>query len=359
MRIIVAIANHGTKNDQYASRLIDEYRAMSHDVQIVVLSNIQKNWGDDVEVRVPLPSKNPWSLPFAHKELFASRLEEYDLFIYSEDDTLVTEQHIDSFMRADRVLDEDEVPGFLRSEHDDQGNTFLSTVHSFYYWDPASVKTVDGHTFAYYSNEHAACYMLTQAKLRRAIASGGFLVGPHQGRYDMLVSAATDPYTRCGFKKMICTSSIDEFILPHLPSVYVGLYGLDRDEFDLQLAAILQVDRGERPRERLLDSETKIWRRRYSKNLYEPSDDRILSSIAEDSKTVLSIGCGWGATEAAIKASGRSVVGVALDSVMAANAERRGIEVVSGSVDSVVAQLEGKKFDTVVVSNILHLFADP
>src|ERR1700719_3961404 len=113
MKILVAIASYGTNKDSYLRQLIAEYRGMSYHVDIVVVSNISKDLGDAVEVSVGLPAKDPWSLPFAHKRIFADRLEQYDLFIYSEDDTLITERHIENFVKATRVLKDDEIAGFL------------------------------------------------------------------------------------------------------------------------------------------------------------------------------------------------------------------------------------------------------
>src|SRR5882672_4896242 len=91
LRALVAIASFGTANDRFLQRLIREYRAMPFDIDIVVLSNLDKAVGTGVEVVVGLPTRNPWSLPFAHKKIFVDRVKKYDLFIYSEDDTLITE----------------------------------------------------------------------------------------------------------------------------------------------------------------------------------------------------------------------------------------------------------------------------
>lgn len=99
IRTLVAIANFGLKNTKYLEKLLKEYRSMvNYEVHIVVLSNIPKVIGPDVEVRVGLPDRDPWSLPFGYKELFANRVEHYDLFIYSEDDTLIEELNIDAFV---------------------------------------------------------------------------------------------------------------------------------------------------------------------------------------------------------------------------------------------------------------------
>ena len=114
MKILVAIANYGNKNMGFLNTVIKEYRSMSYRIDIVVLSNIPKVLGPGIEVKVGLPSKNPWSLPFGHKKLFAERANDYDLFIYSEDDTLITENNIRAFLDVTRILPEHEIAGFLR-----------------------------------------------------------------------------------------------------------------------------------------------------------------------------------------------------------------------------------------------------
>ena len=81
MKLLVVIANYGTGNDQYLSRVLAEYQNMEFDSQIVVTTNLAKKLDGKVEVITGLPAKNPKSLPFAHKRIFAERLEKsYDLF---------------------------------------------------------------------------------------------------------------------------------------------------------------------------------------------------------------------------------------------------------------------------------------
>src|SRR6516162_5834322 len=92
-RVLVAIANYGTSNDPYLARLVQEYKAMPFDLHIVILSNLKKQ-REGTENLVGLPTKNPWSLPFAHKKVFAERIHQYDLFVYSEDDILITEHNL-------------------------------------------------------------------------------------------------------------------------------------------------------------------------------------------------------------------------------------------------------------------------
>ena len=89
--------------------------------------------------------------------------------------------------------------------------------------------------------------MLTQNQLRRAINSGGFLVGPHQWKYHLPETAATDPYTQCGFTKVIPISHFDDFTVHHLPNKYVGKYGVDGPDLRAQLDTMLRIARGKSP----------------------------------------------------------------------------------------------------------------
>ena len=52
MKILVAIASYGTGNDRYLRQLLATYRAMPYAVHIVVLSNVPRDLGPDVEVIV-------------------------------------------------------------------------------------------------------------------------------------------------------------------------------------------------------------------------------------------------------------------------------------------------------------------
>src|SRR5579872_5121468 len=116
-RILVALASYGMGNDCYLAQLVAEYRSMPFHVDIVVLSNLNKKVPPGVEtVVVDLKGQNPWSLPFPHKQIFASHLNDYDVFIYSEDDTLVSETNLRAFLEMSDAVRENEIPGFLRFE---------------------------------------------------------------------------------------------------------------------------------------------------------------------------------------------------------------------------------------------------
>jgi SAM-dependent methyltransferase len=360
MKLLVSIASYGTGNDPYLEHVIREYRSMPHEVDIVVLSNLAKEVPAGVELVVGLPTSDPWSLPFAHKRVLADRVDRYDLFIYSENDILITEKNIAAFLWATTLLPEAEVAGFLRTELGPDGRKYYPDVNKMYHWEPRSVVPRGGHIFACFTCEHAGCYILTRRQLRRAIDSGGFLVEPHEGKYDLACTAATDPYTQCGFKKMICVSDLDPFLVPHLSNKYVGTeYDLEESDFDRQIAALIDIQEGRRSRKQLLNTETPFPLLASSKSYYEPQRPDILESIPPGVESLLSVGCGWGALEECLVQRGIRVVGMPLDSVISACAEARGVRTVSPDFEIAWKELADLGFDCILVSNILHLAPAP
>ena len=361
MKALVAIASYGLTNEKYLARLVSEYQSMSLDVDIVVISNLRKPVAPGVEVLVvDLKGKDPWSLPFIHKELFASRIDNYELFIYSEDDTLILERNLRAFLDVSAVLPEDEIPGFLRFEEAPDGKLNYPEMHGHFHWDPGSVRVRGDHTLAFFTNEHSACYVLTREQLRRAIVSGGFLVPAHSGKYDLLCTAATDPYTQCGFRKLICISHLADFLIHHLPNKYVGTsFGVDDAELRRQVQVLLQLGKKKYLRTSLFDTETKLPDWRHSKSYYEEIQTAVIDAIPAGVRTVLSIGCGWGATEARLALRGLRVTAVPIDAVIAGGAQAEGVEVVTGDFATIRTKLSGRKFDCLLLSNTLHLISDP
>jgi hypothetical protein len=321
MRVLVAIANYGLKNVEYARQVIREYRSMPFDVEIYVLSEAQKQYGTDAKVLVGLPSRDPWTLPFGHKALFAANVDRYDLFVYAEDDTLIRTENILAFLKASEALGEELIPGFVRYELYPDGRKNYPDVYSHYHWIPGSVAKIGDYVFARFSNDHAACYMVTHRQLRKAIASGGFLVSPHSGRYDLICSAGTDPYTQCGFRRVVCFSHLREFEVHHLSNVYVNRVGLNDDRYRLQTEALMEILDHTRSPDELLPTEKPIPTSMWDKSYYEPCRYDLEQLIPAKAREVLSVGCGWGATEAWIEQSGRRVTAIPLDSVIGALGE--------------------------------------
>ena len=359
LRMLVAIASYGEKNIALLHKVIDGCRAMDFGVDIVVFSNTPKDLGSDVDVVVGLPSRDPWSLTFAHKSLFARRVEHYDLFLYIEDDMGITPAHVDAFLRLTPYLEEDEVAGFLRFELDETMTPVLLDAHDRFHLQPEVGRRRGPYVVGQFTNEHAGMYLLTQAQLRRAIATGNFLRPPCEGLYGMPETAATDPYTVCGLRKVICLSALDDYLIQHLSNRYQGKWGVPLPEFRQQVQTQLDIVNGRHPATTLGHRESKLLHGELSKSYYEPPLEPVIGLVPPHAASLLSIGCGWGATEARLKARGMDVTVVPLDSIIGAATARHGFEVVYGSLGEGLEALVGRRFDCVLITNLLHLLPEP
>jgi len=359
LRLLVVIASYGQRNLPFLKQIIQTYQNMTMEVGLIVVSESPKELGRGVKVVVGLPSGNPWSLPFAHKAVFAENVERYDLFVYTEDDIEVAEGQIQAFLRATAAMGPDEIPGYLRYETSQDETKLLTDVHGSFCWKPESARHRGEYTIAEFTNEHAGFYILTQAQLRQAIASGGFLKKPYEGRYGLPETAATDPYTCCGFRKVICISALDEFLIRHMSNLYVNRHGVPLSRFKEQVQTLIDIGNSTHPVSTLCEVESKMLHLDWSKHYYEAPSEAFLKMVPEDAKQILSIGCGWGATENRLKQRGAEVTALPLDSVIGAAAARLGIEVIYGTLEECLTNLEGRRFDCVLISNLLHLQPNP
>jgi SAM-dependent methyltransferase len=356
--MLVAIASYGTAQDHYLEKLLSEYRKIKAEKRIVVLTDRIKHV-DGAELLIGLPSRNPYSLPFAHRKLFADNADKFDLFMYTEDDTLLTEKHIESFLSAQERLKDGEIAGFIRSETSPEGKKYITSINTHFRWFPDSVVEREGELFAQLSNQHSGCFIATRQQLNRAVESGGFLVEPYMGTYGMLESAASDIYTRCGLRRLICVSRIQDFIVPHLPNKYYLKMGIPLEELEFQTRSLDELNRNGRWNGSLFNPLTTLPGFRGSKVLFEKPDEKLLEIVPSSAKNLLSIGCGWGENELWLGRKGVDVTAVPIDTVFADALRRRGIRTVEGPFDEVIQCLNGKQFDAVLMADVLHLVENP
>ncbi len=360
LKILVVIASYGRRNDAYLRRVIQEYLALPYRCDVVVCSNVAKPVPAGVELVVGLPTPDPWSLPFAHKQPMAERVDDYDLFIYSEDDTLATRENIESFLRVSSFLHCDEIAGFLRYEQCPDGTIRYCDVNGHYHWDHASVVQRGPYRFASFTNEHAAFFILTRQQLKRAIASGGFLVPPHHGKYDLACSAATDPYTQCGFRKLVCISHLREYLLHHLPDKYIDTrFGTSEIQFAMQLDVLLDPTLNLAGIGSLIPVQTRLKDAWFSKDYYEPARAECLRPFLPPCATFCPLAAARETSERELTQRGAKVCAVCLDPVIAACARSSSIETVCGDLPQVANQLGCLRFDAVLFANVLHLAANP
>jgi len=85
--------------------------------------------------------------------------------------------------------------------------------------------------------------------------------------------------------------------------------------------------------------------------------DDVLTLIPNSAKTILSIGCGAGMTEAQLVNRGCQVTGIELDETAAKRAQKNGLKVINQTAEQGLSQLSGSRFECIILADILeHLY---
>ncbi len=85
----------------------------------------------------------------------------------------------------------------------------------------------------------------------------------------------------------------------------------------------------------------------------------VLTAVPQNTKSVLSVGCGAGRTEAELIKRGIEVVGVELNPKAAKLAQERGLTILEGDASEVDVGVTGGLYDCIIYSDILEHLPDP
>lgn len=214
MKIKICINNFGDSQLGYLDRILQEYKYYKkYKVDITIHTTVPiLNYKQVIH-----PESIGQSLPYPCRQEMADALDAFDIFIYSENDILITEDNVDAFLEYGNTLPDNQVPGFMLYEQRGSQKIMISLCE---YYGPSFKKTYPNGFMV--NNQHQACWVLTKKHLKMAIDSGGFLVEPHWGPYGIIEQGASDPYTQCGLEKLYPydIGMVERLLIRHLPLKY-------------------------------------------------------------------------------------------------------------------------------------------
>ncbi|MBX2962819.1 MAG: hypothetical protein KF687_09925 [Cyclobacteriaceae bacterium] len=264
--VLAVIANFGSVQNKYLQQVVTALKSIpTFKVTVVVNSNIplpEISGIDRVNViklseglnliskLVFKIDKRGWNgtifdynfIPMTCREVIDKESENFDYFIFTENDHLWLERHINSFIEYEQILPDNRIAGLIQYEDYDHKSDqrYFPAYHSPYDWDYESVEEYSDKKFAHFLNVHQGSFIISKQQLRRIKSAHDFSRFLSNDRYSMKCKANTDIFQYCGMKKVICISDFESSLIHHLPNIYttgkLGRNKLGSDEIRMREA---------------------------------------------------------------------------------------------------------------------------
>ncbi len=242
IRTLVVLVNYGEEQLEYLGQVIGAFNNFKkYDVTVIVNSNIDIKMNGIDKVNV-INLSDYQLLPLSCRETIWNKKDQYDLFIYGENDHLFLEKHLDKHLEYSKILPKNRLPGLIQYEKGSTG-VFYPGYHDDFDWDYNSVEIHSNKVFAHFGNLHQASFILTKNQLERISKKINFieLVNEHTlhnkivrklknilgvkverlNKYSIKCKVNTDLFKYGGMKKVICISEFEDNLIHHLPNLYI------------------------------------------------------------------------------------------------------------------------------------------
>lgn len=221
LKVFVALVNYGDEQINFLEKVVNELKSFKkYDVTVVVNSNIPLNIPNIDKVNLFQDMNDYQLLPLTCRTTIIENINDYDVFVYGENDHLFKEIHIDKHVEYSKILPNNRISGLIQYEENNDGK-FYPAYHAHYDWDYSSVEVYDNKLFAHFTNVHQATFILTKEQLINISKQHDFRNFFGKSKYSVKCKVNTDIYDFCGMKKMICISEFKDNIIHHLPNLYI------------------------------------------------------------------------------------------------------------------------------------------
>lgn len=254
MKILISVANYGQENIGYLQYILNEYNniGLTETVTVCIDTTVKveelERYDNVKIIQRIFDSSIKQNLVFEHRTFMKDNLNNYDLFIYTENDILITMNNIMAFVDFCKKRRKKYILGFIRYE-------MISISSKKYFIDfgkkglhlPIIKKLVkiDGEDYLEITNIHQACFLLTKEQLSTILNSRYrkiFLrqpseIAPRIGSnylsfgYGVLEAGASDIFNNCGLIKIISVKNLEMLLIHHLPNKYCKIFH-ERNKLD-------------------------------------------------------------------------------------------------------------------------------
>lgn len=218
--VLAVLVNYGESQLHHLEEMVKSLKSFKkYRVSVIVNSNIPLDIESIDHVNV-IQLEDYQLLPLTCKQVLWHYRNEFDVFVFGENDHLFLEHHIDKHLEYVDILPHDRISGLIQYEENETGR-YYPAYHAHYGWDMNSVEEYGGKKFAHFTNVHQATFILTQKQLLRIGKLYDFTQFFQPSHYSVKCKVNTDIYQFCGMKKVICISDFEENLIHHLPDRYI------------------------------------------------------------------------------------------------------------------------------------------
>ena len=219
-KILAVLVNYNKEQLQYLEQVVNELKSFKkYSITIVVNSNIPLDIKGIDRVNV-IELNNYQLLPLTCRQVIWDHKDEFDIFLFGENDHLFKEHHIDKHLEYTSFLPKNRITGLIQYEENDN-EKYYPAYHGSYDWDYSSVEEYNGKKFAHFTNLHQATFILTKEQLHIIGSKFNFTQFFGPSKYSEKCIVNTDIYQFGDWKKVICISDLEDNLIHHLPNIYI------------------------------------------------------------------------------------------------------------------------------------------
>ena len=224
--ILAVIVNYGDEQLNYLEQVVQELKSFKkYNVTVMVNSNIELSIPGVDHVNI-IELNDYQHLPATCKQVIYHYRDKFDGFIYTENDHLWKEHHLDNHIRYSKILPEDRIPGLIQYEETATGEkSYCAFLDNHFI--KGSKEIHSDLEFCRLSNVHQASYFITKKQLDRVIQYNmEYFENICSNKtktlgYSVKCRVNTDLFEFSNWEKVICISEFDENLIHHLPNFYV------------------------------------------------------------------------------------------------------------------------------------------
>jgi hypothetical protein len=224
LNVLAVLVNYGDEQLNYLEQVVTELKSFTkYNVTVIVNSNIPLNIDGIDKVNIFNNLSDYQLLPLTCRTTIWENKDNYDIFLFGENDHLFKEKHIDKHLEYSQILPKNRISGLIQYEENVVGK-YYPAYHKPYDWDYDSVEIYNNKVFAHFKNIHQATFILTKEQLDYICSNYNFknFIGDSRSNYSVKCRVNTDIFGNCGFKKLICISEFKDNLIHHIPNVYIN-----------------------------------------------------------------------------------------------------------------------------------------